>query len=187
MGTTHNSPTSNTHSAGHFFFLQCTLPDTNRVCVCVCVSLLASCAHSSSGLKNWLLPYESPSEAPWSSSTPMRTINKNISCIWARFSGEASWGILFFTRKSTFNGAFNQPPVYMPAVVSVALKGETSAAFSFACSWRDLGLGGAATGTLLGWGAGNKFFPSWRGQDLRQKGMIWKREGETNKLSYAGY
>lgn len=38
----------------------------------------------------------------------------------------------------------------MPAVVSVALKGETWEAFSFSSSWIDFGLGGAATGTLSG-------------------------------------
>lgn len=55
--------------------------------------------------------------------------------------------------------------MYALAVVSVALKGENWEAFSFSRSWIDLGLGGAPTGTLLGRGAGNRFFPFWRGQE----------------------
>ena len=43
----------------------------------------------------------------------------------------------------------------------MVLKGDTSAAFSAASSFTLLDLGGAATGRLLGWGAGNRFLPSW--------------------------
>lgn len=50
-------------------------------------------------------------------------------------------------------------------MVNVAVKGETWAAFSFSSSWTLLGFGGAATGTLLGGGAGNRFFPFWRGRE----------------------
>ncbi len=70
------------------------------------------------------------------------------------------------------------PPVYMLAVVSVALKGETWEAFSFSSSWTDLGLGGAATGTLLGWGAGNRFFPFCK---KCEKKMVWREGKQTNR------
>lgn len=60
-------------------FLQCTLPDTNRVPVCVCacnllLSLLASCAHSCSDLKSRLLTCPLPFGGPQSPS--IRTVNK---------------------------------------------------------------------------------------------------------------
>lgn len=83
------------HSLQHYFkqtlsvtlFLQCTLPDTNRVPVClrVCacnllLSLLASCAHSRSDLKSrlftCLLPYGSHQP------TSIRTFNR-INLCWA--------------------------------------------------------------------------------------------------------
>lgn len=54
--------------------LQCTLPDTNRVSVRV--SLLASCAHSSSDQKNWLLTCPSPYGSPQTNADPMQTINE---------------------------------------------------------------------------------------------------------------
>ena len=47
----------------------------------------------------------------------------------------------------------------MPAVVRVALKGDTAADLAFCSSCTLGGLGGAATGMLLGWGAGNRFLP----------------------------
>lgn len=50
-------------------------------------------------------------------------------------------------------------------MVKVALNGDTWAAFSFSSSWMLLVFGGAATGTLLGGGAGNRFFPFWRGRE----------------------
>lgn len=53
--------------------------------------------------------------------------------------------------------------------MSVALKGEICAAFSASSSWTLFVLGGAATGTLRGWGAGNRFFPFWRWQIEKQK------------------
>lgn len=60
-------------------------------------------------------------------------------------------------------------------MVRVALKGEIWDAFSFSMSLTDLGFGGALTGTLLGCGAGNRFFPSWR----EEVGKGWRGTTET--------
>lgn len=60
------------------------------------------------------------------------------------------------------------------------MKGEIWAAFSFSSSWTLLVFGGAPTGTLLGGGAGNRFFPFWRGRERYDvKGR--KRGGKINK------
>lgn len=69
--------------------------------------------------------------------------------------------------------------MYTPAVVRVALKGETWAAFSFCISWTDLVFGGVPTGTLLGGGAGNRFFPFWRGQEWYE--VKGRKTGGKNK------
>lgn len=131
---------------------------------CLCVSLRTSCAHSSTDPKNRLLTCHSPFGRPHLPRDPVQTIKKKYKIVII-FNDNNVW---FLFRNSALKFSFNHqnwPPVYTLAVVSVALKGETWEAFSFSSSWTDLGLGGAPTGTLLGGGAGKRFFPFWRGQE----------------------
>lgn len=81
------------HAHSVTLFLQRTLPDTNRVSVCV--SLLSSCAHSSSDLKSWLLTCPSPYGRP----QPPRphVVCENKPCEWAHFTA-SSW-FLYFAQK----------------------------------------------------------------------------------------
>lgn len=85
-------------------FLQCTLPDTNRVsvlCVCACnlpLSLLTSCAHSSGDLKKLIVNLPFTLWRDPHNPHPSDPI----------YSHSASAWFLHLGRKSEFNGTFKQ-------------------------------------------------------------------------------